>query len=449
MAIGGAIGAGYFLGSGIAIKTAGPSLLLAYAIGGVTMFFIIRALGELTVSHPESGSLGSYATQFIGPLTGFVTGWSYWLAALLGCTAESTGIGILVHQRFPAAPQWLVALCVVCLLYLINICGVRVFGESEYWLAIIKVVTVAAVICYGLAVLIFRVGPLAPHAHLANLWRYGGFMPNGFDGLMTALPIVIFAFGGLEVIGLAAAETEQPEVTVPRAINSVLYRILLFYIGSFAVIMALLPWTQFSAHASPFVDVLSRADLSAAPEAVSLVTIIAIFSSGNTILFASTRMLYGLATAGQAPRSIGKLNRGHAPYRAVTLSAFVLLIGVGLSYMVPDKAFNYLLSMASWLLLWGWASIVISHLVYRRTLRGDRTNQRSFEMPGTPITNWIVLLLISAVGVLLVLKSEARFTFVILAAWLALLVAAYYLRRFLPPGVAAPVSQDEEYEMHS
>lgn len=449
LALGGAIGAGYFLGSGVAIKTAGPSLLLAYAIAGVAVFLIMRALGELTVANPELGSFGKYATRFIGPRTGFITGWSYWLAAILACTAESTGFGILVHHRFPIVPQWLAALCVVLLLYLINVCGVTAFGEAEYWLAIIKVATVAAVVCYGLAVLLIRVGPLAPAAHFSNLWHFGGFLPNGFAGLMAALPIVIFAFGGIEVIGLASSEAEQPEITVPRAINSVLYRIFLFYVGSFVIIMALLPWTQFSAHASPFVDVLSRAGLPAAQDAVSLVAILAIFSSANTILFGSTRMIYGLASAGQAPGSIARLNRRQVPYRAVTLSTSILLIGVALSYIVPDKAFKYVLSMASWLLLWSWASILIAHLGYRRTLPKYRSRHGNFEMPGAPVTNWMVLAMIGMVAVLLTHDGEARLTFIVLAVWLALLFAFYYLRRRLLPDHVVSLHQEEEYEVRS
>lgn len=449
MALGGAIGAGYFLGSGIAIKTAGPSLLAAYVIAGTIVFLIMRALGELTVAHPEHGSFGKHATRFIGPLTGFITGWSYWLSATLACTAESTGIGILVHHRFPLMPQWVAALCVVLLFYLINVCGVATFGESEYWLAMIKVATVVAVVCYGLAVLIFRIGRLAPEAHLSNLWHDGGFMPNGVAGLFAALPIVIFSFGGIEAIGLASAEVEQPEITVPRAINSVFYRILLFYVVSFAVLMALLPWTEFSGHTSPFVAVLSSAGFSAAPDVVMLITIVAIFSSGNTILFASARMLYGLASAGQAPAALSQRNHRHVPYRAVILSASILLAGVVLSYAVPDKALNYVMSMASWLLLWAWTSIILSHLSYRRSLRGDSTHRGTFAMPGTPITNWIVLALIAGIGVLLALEGATRLTFAILAAWIVLLIAIYYLLPLLPSGRIGTVAREEEYEVRS
>lgn len=447
LAIGGAIGAGYFVGSGTGIKMAGPSLLLVYAVAGIMVFFIMRALGELTVTHPESGSFGRYAIQFIGPATGFITGWSYWLSAILACAAESTGIGLLIHHRFPTVPQWSAALVVVLMLTSINLCGVTALGESEFWLSIVKVATVAAVVCYGMAVLIFHVGPLAPEAHLSNLWRYGGFMPTGLKGLMMALPIVIFAFGGIEIIGLASVETERPEVTVPSAINSVLYRILLFYVGSFATIMALLPWTRFSDQASPFVVVLSQAKLPAAQDLVTLVTILAIFSSGNTVLFGSTRMLYGLASAGQAPVAIATLNSRHVPYRAVLLSAAILLATVGISYLVPDKAFNYVLSMAAWLLLWTWASIMLSHLGYRRALKHNRGQHTSFGLPGAPFTNWLVLALIAVVSIIMTFGSETRYTFMVLATWLALLLGMYHLQGGRPSG-NKPVPQNEEYEMH-
>jgi AAT family amino acid transporter len=426
MAIGGAIGAGFFLGSGVAISKAGPALLLVYVLAGAVMFLIMRALGELTLAHPSIGSFGAYATMFIGPLPGFITGWSYWLISLLVSTVEATGIGLLLHHWYPGLPQWIPALCVVTLLYAINLCGVKSFGELEYWLSMIKVATIVAVLLYGVAVLIFKIGDLGRQAGISNLWTHGGFMPNGLSGLLAAVPIVIFAFGGIEVIGLAASETERPEQALPRAINSVLYRILFFYIGSLAILMMLLPWNQSSPQESPFVLVLSRAGLSIAASAITFVAISALLSSCNTLLFASSRILLGMASAGQAPVRLSTVNGRNVPYLSVTLSAGALIVGVLLNYFIPDTIFSYALSMVAWLTLWFWASIVLSHLFYRRSVPKERSGIGPFQLPGSPYTNWAVLLVLGLVAVLFALNSGTRVTFYFLLAWMTVLIVAYY-----------------------
>jgi amino acid transporter, AAT family len=424
--IGGAIGAGFFLGSGAAISQAGPALLIAYVLTGAVIFLMMRALGELTLAHPASGSFSSYATQFIGPLAGFVTGWSYWLGCLLVGIAEITGIGLLLHHWFPLMPQWIPALCATLLLYGINMRAVKSFGETEYWLTMIKVVTIVTVLLCGLAILFFKIGSLGHQAAVSNLWTHGGFLPNGLHGLLTALPLVIFSYGGVEVIGLAAAETERPAYTVPRAINGVLYRILLFYVGSFAVIMMLYPWNLLNPKESPFVMVLAHSGFPAAASVVTFVAITALLSSCNTGLFGTSRMLHALASSGQAPASLRKLNQRDIPSLSVTVSGSILMLGVVLNYLIPDKILGYLLSMVAWLLLWAWSSIALSHLFYRRSESKNKSTGVSFRMPGSPYTNWAILLVIGVVAVMLAAYGSTRMTFYILVSWLVLLAAAYY-----------------------
>src|SRR5712671_707707 len=277
MGMGAAIGAGFFLSSGSAIHEAGPGILLAYLLTGTVMYLIMRALGELALAHPSAGSFATYATKFLGPLAGFIMGWSYWLGALLVGIAEITAVGILLRPWFPGIPQWVPALGAVVLLYAINIQTVRSFGEAEYWMAMIKVATLLGVLLCGVAILLFRIGDVGRQASISNLWAYGGFLPNGFSGVLAALPTVVFAFGGVEVIGLAAAETERPEHTLPRAIRGIIYRIIFIYVGSLAIVMMLYPWNLFEPAQSPFVLVLQHAGLSAAAGVVTFVAITALF----------------------------------------------------------------------------------------------------------------------------------------------------------------------------
>ena len=424
--IGGAIGAGFFLGSGAAISQAGPALLIAYVLTGAVIFLMMRALGELTLAYPAQGSFSSYATQFIGPLAGFITGWSYWLSCLLVSIAEVTGIGLLLHHWFPHMPQWIPALCATLLLYGINMRAVKSFGETEYWLTMIKVATIVTVLLCGIAILFFKIGSLGKQAGVSNLWTHGGFLPNGLHGLLTALPVVIFSFGGIEVIGLAAAETERPAQTLPRAINGIFYRILLFYIGSFAVIMMLYPWNLLDPKESPFVLVLAHAGFPAAASAVTFVAITALLSSCNTGLFGTSRMLHALASSGQAPARLRMLNQRNIPSLSVTASGSILMLGVVLNYLIPDKILGYLLTMVAWLLLWAWSAITLSHLFHRRAVSKNSSADMSFRMPGSPYTNWMILLVIGVVAIMLAVYGSTRITFYILLSWVALLTAAYY-----------------------
>ncbi len=295
MALGGAIGAGFFLGSGVAISEAGPALLISYTLAGTLVFFVMRALAELTLAHPSSGSFSTYAARFIGPWAGFVTGWSYWLGAVLVCVAECTGVGVLLHNFFPWLPQWVPALMTAVILCAVNLCTVRLFGELEYWLAGIKVLTIGLVLVTGIVLVVLHHHSLNGDASLRNLWIHGGFLPRGVGGLLRSLPTVLFAFAGMEVLGLAANDTERMSETLPKAVNGAFYRIFILYVGSLLVIMSAIPWDQISPHQSPFVSVIALAGMPGAAVVVGIVAITAIVSSCNSGLYAASRMLYGLA----------------------------------------------------------------------------------------------------------------------------------------------------------
>ncbi|HEY1491530.1 MAG TPA: amino acid permease, partial [Steroidobacteraceae bacterium] len=332
IAIGGTIGVGLFLGSAKAIHNAGPGLLLAYAVGGLAIFFIMRALGELLTYRPVAGSFAAYAEEFCGPFAGFVTGWSYWFMWVVMAMAELTAIGIYVRYWFPEVPQWLPALIALVALYGSNLLAVRVFGELEFWFALIKVVTIVALILAGLAVIVFHVGSFGATAGFGNLTAHGGFLPFGLGAVLLTLQIVMFAYSGVELIGVTAGEAQNPSVVLPRATNGIVLRILIFYLGALIIIMSVVPWNELSPEVSPFVYVFEKLGIPGAAGIITLVVITAAASSCNSGLFSTGRMLWTLAHRKQAPRAFGELNARRIPAAGIHLSAAVMLIAVVLNY---------------------------------------------------------------------------------------------------------------------
>jgi AAT family amino acid transporter/D-serine/D-alanine/glycine transporter len=346
IAIGGAIGVGLFLGSAKAIQNAGPGLIIAYAIGGLAIFFIMRALGEMLLYRPVAGSFVVYADEFIGPFAGFATGWSYWFMWVVTGMAELTAVGVYVGYWLPDLPQWISVLAALIVLYGANMLAVRAFGEMEFWFALIKVAMIVMLIVGGLAVILFHVGDLGATAGFSNLWSHGGLLPFGILGVLLAFQMVMYGFQGVELIGVTAGEAENPEAVLPRATNSIIYRILLFYIGALVVIMSLIPWNQLDPRTSPFVLVFDRIGIPGAADIVNLVVITAALSSCNSGLFSTGRMLHALSQISQAPSALGAINRRHLPARAITVSAALMLVGVLLNFLVPDRVFIWVTSVA-------------------------------------------------------------------------------------------------------
>jgi len=429
IAIGGAIGVGLFLGSGRAIQAAGPGLLLAYALGSVAIFFIMRALGELLLYRPVAGSFASYAEEFVGPWAGFFTGWSYWFMWVVTGMAEITAIGVYVHYWLPDLPQWIPALITLVVLYGANLIAVGLFGEFEFWFAIIKVVTIIALIVIGLAVILFGFGELGQTASFSNLWTNGGFLPKGGLGVVLSLQIVAFAFLGVELVGVTAGEAANPQKVLPHAINSVVVRILIFYIGALIVIMSLVPWNQLDPQQSPFVMVFEKIGIPGAAGIINFVVITAAASSCNSGIFSTGRMLYTLAQFEQAPRIFGKVSSGHVPAAAVTVSAVLMLIGVALNYVVPEQVFVWVISVATVGALWTWAMILIAHMGYRKAVAEGRVEPSSFRMPGAPVTNWIALAFIALVMMFLALDPSTRVALYVAPVWFGILVLGYQLTK--------------------
>jgi AAT family amino acid transporter/D-serine/D-alanine/glycine transporter len=429
IAIGGAIGAGLFLGSGQAIAAAGPGVLVAYALAGVAVFLMARALGELTLNRPPAASIANHVDDFVGPWAGFMTGWSYWMIWVLVGVAEITAVGVFVRYWAPAVPQWLPALIALAAVYGINRLGVRVFGELEFGLTLIKVAAIAALILCGVVMIVLHLGPPGQHADIAHLWSLGGFLPHGLSGLLSVVPVALFAFGGTEMVGVTAAETVDPQRALPRAINGVILRILLFYVGALAVVMAVAPWTAFSADKSPFVMVFDRAGLPGAASLINFVVLTAVVSSCNSGVYATGRVLSALAQRGQAPRALGRLDGRRLPIPAITASVVAMLVGVGLNYLFPEKVFGYVMSLVAALLLWTWAMIILAHLGFRRTLRRGGGAKTLFAMPLYPAANILVLGFILVVAMLMWRDPQSRAVFYAAVVWFAASGAAFFASR--------------------
>jgi amino acid transporter, AAT family len=426
IAFGGTIGVGLFLGSAKAIHHAGPGLLLAYAVGGVAIFFIMRALGELLTYRPVAGSFATYADEFCGPFPGFVTGWSYWFAWVATVMAEITAIGVYVRFWLPGVPQWLPPLLALAVLYGTNLLAVRVFGELEFWFALIKVVTIVALILAGLAVIFFHVGALGATAHFANLWSHGGFLPGGLLAVLLTLQIVMFAYEGVELIGVTAGESQNPAVVLPRATNGIIVRILIFYLGALLIIMSLVPWTELDPKMSPFVFVFGKLGLPGAASIINLVVITAAASSCNSGLFSTGRMLWTLGQRGQAPRVFAALNRDQVPAAGIHASAVVMLLGVVLNYLVPERVFTMVTSIALIGTLWTWGIILVAHVNYRRAVAAGRAASAPFRMPGAPFANWLVLAFLVLVTAMLARDPDARVALYVAPVWFGLLGFGYW-----------------------
>ncbi|OLB14013.1 MAG: proline-specific permease ProY [Gammaproteobacteria bacterium 13_2_20CM_66_19] len=433
IAIGGTIGVGLFLGSARAIHNAGPALVLAYALGGIAIFFIMRALGELLTYRPVAGSFATYADEFCGPFAGFVTGWSYWFAWIATAMAELTAIGVYVRWWLPAVPQWLPALVALLALYGSNLLAVRMFGELEFWFALIKVVTIVALIVSGVVVIVFHVGDLGAGASFSNLWSHGGFLPYGVGGMLLTMQIVMFAYVGVELIGVTAGEAQDPKVVLPRATNGIILRILIFYIGALIVIMALVPWNELSPSVSPFVFVFEKLRVPAAAGLINLVVITAASSSCNSGLFSTGRMLWALAQRGHGPRPFARLSPRHVPAAGIHASAAVMLLGVALNYMVPERVFIWVTSVALVGTFWTWGIILVSHLNYRRAVLAGRVPAAPFRMPGAPFANWAVLAFLVAVSALLWRDPDNRVALYVAPVWFGLLTIGYLASKSRAP----------------
>jgi AAT family amino acid transporter len=417
IAIGGAIGVGLFMGAGANIAKAGPSIILMYALAGVVIFFIMRALGELLLYRPVSGSFAEYAREFLGPFFGFVTGWTYWLMWVVTGMAELTAAAIYIHFWFPEIPQWVSALVFLVVLFGVNLISVKIFGEVEFWFSMIKVTAIIGMIVIGLGVLTLGFSDAGDTATVSNLWAHDGFFPNGIGSSLMTLQGVMFAYLAVELVGVTAGESENPEKTLPKAINTLPWRIIVFYVGALLVILSVVKWTEFSAGESPFVHAFGKIGIPLAAGIVNFVVLTAALSSCNSGMYSTGRMLRDLASNSEAPQAFGKLNARKTPAVGITVSVALMGIGVVLNYVVPEKAFLYVTSVATAAGIWTWMMILVSHIRYRSAVDAGRLRASSFPAPGGALFSWVALLFLIGVTCMIAYDKDARVCLYVAAGW--------------------------------
>lgn len=426
MSLGAAIGVGLFLGSASAIKLAGPGIILGYAFAGMIMFFIMRALGEMAIQNPVAGSFSQYARDYLGALPGFLTGWNYWFLWVVTCMAEITAAGIYMEYWFPSVPRWIWALAALVIMAAVNFLNVKAYGELEFWFALIKIVTILFMIVSGIGMIAFGIGNGGIATGISNLWEHGGILPNGVTGVLMSLQMVMFAFLGIEMIGITAGEVKNPEKTLSRAIDTVFWRILIFYVGALFVIMSIYPWNEVGAEGSPFVLTFDQLGIPAAAGIINFVVLTAALSSCNGGIFSTARMLYNLAENGEAPKKLGVVNKNGVPSKAVLVTAGALLIGVVLNYLVPAKVFTWVTAISTFGAIWTWSMILLSQIKYRKGLTKEQLGGLKYKMPLFPFTSYFALAFLILVVGLMAYFPDTRIALIVGPLWLGILVAFYY-----------------------
>ncbi|MEU8827166.1 amino acid permease [Streptomyces sp. NPDC048636] len=432
IAIGGAIGTGLFLGAGGRLKDAGPSLAVAYAVCGIFAFLVVRALGELVLHRPSSGAFVSYAREFLGEKGAFVAGWMYFLNWATTGIADITAVATYTHYwgMFTDVPQWVIALIALSVVLSVNLISVKIFGELEFWFAIIKVGALVAFMAIGIFLLVTREQVAGNTPGPSLITDHGGVFPHGALPMLLVIQGVVFAYASVELVGVAAGETENPEKIMPKAINSIMWRVALFYVGSVVLLSLLMPSGSYSGDESPFVTVLSKLGVPAAGGVMNLVVLTAAMSSLNSGLYSTGRILRSMAMSGSAPKFTGAMSRTHVPYGGILLTAFFCVLGVGLNYVVPSDAFEIVLNFAALGILATWGMIMLCHLLFWRRTRTGQLSRPGYRLPGSPYTEIVTLGFLASVLVLMWADGGAsRITVMALPAIVAALVLGWFAVR--------------------
>nr|WP_214289316.1 amino acid permease [Bacillus subtilis] len=428
IAIGGAIGTGLFLGSGKSIHFAGPSILFAYMITGIICFLIMRSLGELLLSNLNYHSFVDFVQDYLGDMAAFITGWTYWFCWISIAMADLTAVGLYTQYWLPGVPQWVPGLIALIILLIMNLATVKLFGELEFWFALIKVIAILALIVIGLVMIFKGFSTSSGVSSFTNLWSHGGLFPNGMHGFILSFQMVVFAFVGIELVGLTAGETENPEKVIPKAINNIPVRVLLFYIGALLVIMSIYPWDVINPSESPFVQVFVAVGIVGAASIINFVVLTSAASACNSAVFSTSRMVYSLAKDHNAPESMAKLTQRKVPRNALFFSAIVILIGVTLNYIMPEGVFTLITSISTVCFIYIWGITVICHMKYRKT-RPELAKTNKFKLPLYPFTNYLILTFLAFVLVVLALAQDTRVSLFVTPVWFILLIVIYKVRK--------------------
>ncbi|WP_338675606.1 amino acid permease [Streptomyces sp. SCSIO 30461] len=445
IAIGGAIGTGLFLGAGGRMANAGPSLFIVYALCGVFAFFVVRALGELVLYRPSSGAFVSYAREFMGEKGAYTAGWLYFLNWSTTAVADITAAATYAHfwSMFSDIPQWVLALIALAVVLAANLISVKYFGEMEFWFAIIKVAALVIFMLVGIYLVATQheIGGHTPG--LATITDNGGIFPNGMMPMLLLIQGVVFAYASVELCGVAAGETENPEKIMPKAINSIMWRVGLFYVGSVVLLALLLPYTAYSGDQSPFVTVFNKLGIPGGADAMNLVVLTAALSSLNSGLYSTGRILRSMSLSGSAPKFTGVMNKGGVPYGGILLTAGFGVAGVFLNYVMPGEAFELVLNFASIGIIGTWGMIMLCSLLFWHRSKDGRVTRPGYRLPWAPYTQLITLVFLASVLVLMWMDGGISRTTVNLVPVIALaLVGGWFVVRGKVRKIAAGWTQD-------
>lgn len=425
IALGGTIGVGLFMGSASAIKWTGPSVMLAYAISGLFIFLIMRAMGEMLYLEPSTGSFATFGYKYIHPLAGYMTAWSNWFQWVVVGMAEIIAVGTYMQYWFPHLPPWIPGLIAMVILGAANLISVKSFGEIEFWFSLVKIVTIVLMIVAGFGLIFFGLGNGGDAIGLSNLWEHGGWFTGGWKGFFFALSLVVAAYQGVELIGITAGEAKDPQKTITKAIQSTIWRILIFYIGAIFVIVTVYPWDQLTAIGSPFVATFAKVGITAAAGIINFVVITAAMSGCNSGIYSAGRMLYTLGMNGQAPKSFAKVSQSGVPLFGTFGVIIGLAIGVVLSYIAPKNLFVYVYSASVLPGMIPWFVILISQIKFRKIKRAEMVNH-PFKMPFAPVTNYLTIAYLIMVLVGMWFNDETRISLIAGMVFLAIVVISFY-----------------------
>ncbi len=426
IALGGAIGTGLFFGAAKSIQTTGPSIIAAYIIGGIVMYIIMRALGEMVVAEPNSGAFSHYAHKYVGEYLGFISGWYAWFEYTIVCMLEITAVTIFLDLWIPGIPHWITISAILLIFFFINIVNVDIFGEFEFWFAGIKVFTIIAMILFALYLIFFNA---SMHQSVIENFSQNiqhNFFAHGTSGFLFSLVLVVFSFGGTQFVGIAAADADNPEKSVPKAINGVIFRIVIFYIGTLSVILCLYPWSKLSSDVSPFVDVFLKIGINSAAGIMNLVAITVALSAFNSCLYAAARMMANLASKGSAPHGLSKIDSKNIPHNAVVFTCIIIAITVLINYLYPDQAIMYLIAVATTSIIVTWTTILICHLFFRH-----KNPNLKYKLPLYPFTNWLAILFLLMVIGIMTQMDDMKFAVHLLPFIIAALSIGYWIKKKL------------------
>ena len=440
IALGGTIGTGLFLGSAGIIEMAGPGVLLGYAIGGAIIFLIMRFLGEMLVEEPTAGSFSHFANRYLSRFAGFLSGWNCVALYVLVGMLELTACAKFVQFWWPEIPTWVIVAALFALINAVNFINVKAYGEFEFWFALIKIAAVVAMIVTGIYILSTTHNPTQT---VSNLWTHGGFLPNGVSGVVMAFAFIMFAFGGVEMLGFAAAETDQPRKVIPKAINQLIFRVLVFYVGSMAVLLALTPWTDLVAQlkagggtysGSPFVLVFAGIGEKLAANVLNFVILTATLSVYNSMVYSNSRLLYGMALEGNAPKSLMEVNKRGVPVRAIVYPGVFTALCIVLNYVAPAGVIELLMSLIVAALVITWVIIILAHLKYRKA-QAAKGARASFLAPLSPLSNYLCLAVMAVVVAVMAATPDIRSSAFAIPVWIGLVYVAF---RVVNRQLAAP-----------